>query len=125
MESHGIYSARYAGENATQLDKITKVLDMMEQFEDMEERKAQFVCVLTAVNVDTSEKIVARGECKGYVAKEHGKLGGLTYIPIFIPEGYDIPMSEMPEEAFEKMHNHRSIATKELIKKLKERNIIE
>lgn len=119
----GVYTARYAGKNATQLEKINKVLTNMKQYNKMEERTATFVCVLTIIIMKSNEKIVARGECKGKIAKEHGKLGGLTYGPIFIPEGFDKPMSEMKEETYASVHNHRDIAMKQLIKELKKRNI--
>ena len=120
----GVYSARYAGDHAPQIECINKILDKMKQYENMEERTCQFVCVLTAIILATGEKIVARGECKGSIANEHGKLGGLTYSPIFIPYGFTEPMSNMPKEKYEKQHNHRNMATKEIIKNLKERKIL-
>ncbi len=118
----GVYSARYAGENATQTQILTKVLNKMKNFQNEEERKCTFVCVLTAILQD-GEKIVARGECKGTVAKTMGKLGGLTYIPIFIPNGFDKPLSDLDEKTFESTHNHRDLAVKQLIEEFKKRNI--
>ena len=118
----GVYSARYAGENATQTQILTKVLNKMKSFQNEEERKCTFVCVLTAILQD-GEKIVARGECKGTVAKTMGKLGGLTYIPIFIPNGFDKPLSDLDEKTFEATHNHRDLAVKQLIEEFKKRNI--
>lgn len=120
----GIYTARYAGENPTQLENINKVLKNLKQYENMEDRTCKFICVLTAIVLDTGEKIVARGECKGKIAKKPGRLGSLTYSPIFIPEGFELPMSDMPEEKYEKMHNHRDIAMKILLKEFQKRNII-
>ena len=118
----GVYSARYAGENATQTQILTKVLNKMKNFQNEEERKCTFVCVLTAI-LQNGEKIVARGECKGTVAKTMGKLGGLTYIPIFIPNGFDKPLSDLDEKTFESTHNHRDLAVKQLIEEFKKRNI--
>lgn len=118
----GVFSARYAGENATQTQILTKVLNKMKNFQNEEERKCTFVCVLTAILQD-GEKIVARGECKGKVAKSMGKLGGLTYIPIFIPNGFDKPLSDLDEKTFEATHNHRDLAVKQLIEEFKKRNI--
>lgn len=118
----GVFSARYAGENATQTQILTKVLNKMKNFQNEEERKCTFVCVLTAILQD-GEKIVARGECKGKVAKSMGKLGGLTYIPIFIPNGFDKPLSDLDEKTFESTHNHRDLAVKQLIEEFKKRNI--
>lgn len=118
----GVYSARYAGENATQIQKIEKVLDKMKKFEESEDRKCTFVCVLTAILPD-GEKILARGESKGRIATKPGKLGGLTYIPIFIPEGFNIPLSDLDEKTYESTHNHRDLAVKQLLKEFKKRNL--
>ena len=65
------------------------------------------------------EKIVARGECKGTIAKAPGKLGGLTYGPLFIPDGFDKPMGDMDEEEYASVHNHRDLAMNELVTKFK------
>ena len=119
----GVYSARYAGENATQIQKINKVLDKMKDFQDKSDRTCTFVCVLTAILPD-GEKIVARGECKGIVATTPGKLGGLTYVPIFIPEGFDKPLSDLDEKTFEATHNHRDLAVKQLVKEFEKRGIV-
>ena len=117
----GVYTARYAGENPTQTENITKVLDNMKQYTNPEDRSCTFVCVLTAIIMESNEKIVARGECKGSIAMTPGRLGGLTYGPIFIPEGFSEPMSEMPEEKYEAVHNHRDIAMKKIMQELKKR----
>ena len=118
----GVYSARYAGENATQVQKLEKLLDKMKKYEKQEDRTCVFVCVLTAI-LPKGEKIVARGECKGTVAKTLGKLGGLTYVPIFIPEGFDKPLSDLDKKTYEATHNHRDIAVKKLIREFRLRNI--
>ena len=118
----GVYSARYAGENATQIEKLTKLLSERKEHKKEQHRTCTFVCVLTAILPD-GEKIVARGECKGTVAKTPGKLGGLTYVPIFIPEGFDKPLSDLDEKTFEATHNHRDLALKQLIKEFEKRGI--
>ncbi len=119
----GVYTARYAGENPTQLENISKVLENLKNYTKMEDRNATFVCVLTAIIIETGEKIVARGECKGSIAIKPGKLGGLTYGPIFIPEGFAEPMSEMEEKTYASVHNHRDIAMKKLIREFKKRGL--
>lgn len=118
----GVYSARYAGEGATQIQILEKVLNKMQSYEAKEDRSCTFICVLTAVLTD-GEVIAARGECKGTVAKKPGKLGGLTYIPIFIPDGFDKPLSDLDEKTYEATHNHRNLAVKELLKEFKKRNL--
>lgn len=120
----GVYTARYAGENPTQIQNIEKVLNNLKDYHEQKDRTATFVCVLTAIIVDTGEKIVARGECKGSIANQPGTLGGLTYGPIFIPEGFTLPMNDLEEEKYEKVHNHRDIAMKKIVSELEKRNII-
>ncbi len=91
----------------------------MKEFTNPEDRTCKFVCVLTAI-LPNGEKIVARGECQGTIAKEHGKLGGLTYGPVFIPVGFDKPMGDMDEDEYASVHNHRDLAMNELMQKFKE-----
>lgn len=115
----GVYTGRYAGENPTQIENLTKLLDNMKQYTDMNDRSCKFVCVLTAV-LPNGEKFVARGECKGTIALAPGKLGGLTYGPVFIPLGFDKPMGDMEDDEYASVHNHRDLAMEELVKKFKE-----
>lgn len=115
----GVYTGRYAGEHPTQIENITKLLNNMKKYTKMEDRKCKFVCVLTAI-MPSGEKIVARGECEGTIALNPGKLGGLTYGPIFVPFGFDKPMGDMEEEEYAEVHNHRDLAMNELMSKFKE-----
>lgn len=115
----GVYSARYAGDHAPQDITLNKLLNEMKEYTNMEDRGAEFVCVLTA-SLPNEEIIVSRGEIKGKVAINAGKLGGLTYEPVFIPDGFDKPMSEMSMEEFAKVKNHRDIAMINIFKKLQE-----
>lgn len=114
----GVYTGRYAGDHATQIENIDKLLGKMKDFEG-DQRKATFVCVLTMI-LENGEKIVARGECFGTIAKEHGVLGGLTYGPVFVPQGFDKPMNDLDEDEFASVHNHRDLAALEIMSKLKE-----
>lgn len=109
----GVYSARYAGEHATQEENLGKLLSNIEKTGD-KKRTAKFVCVLTSFLKD-GKKIVSRGECNGKIAKEVKKLGGLTYSPVFIPKGYEVPMAELSAEEYEKAHNHRDKAFSQLL----------
>jgi len=113
----GVHSARYAGENATQEECLKKLLLNIEKTGDTE-RKAKFICVLTSFLKDET-KIVSKGECKGTIAKQIKKLGGLTYSPVFIPDGYTVPMSELSAEEYEKAHNHRDKAFSQLLAQIK------
>lgn len=113
----GVYSARYAGEKSTQEECLKKLLKNIE-LTGSKDRKAKFVCVLTSF-LKNGEKIVSRGECYGTIAKEIKKLGGLTYSPVFIPNGFEVSMSELTAEEYEKAHNHRDKAFSSLIEQIK------
>lgn len=111
----GVYSARYAGEHASQEETLDKLLDEMKNIKN-ENRTAQFVCVLTAILKD-GQVIVARGETKGRIAKEKGPMGKLTYGPVFIPDEFGKVMNELgPDEL---KHTHREKALADLINQLK------
>ena len=110
----GVYSARYAGDHAPQEVTINKLLAELKDI-PMEKRTARFICVLTAI-LKNGEVVVARGETEGSIAEKPGKLGGLTYCPIFISNEYGKLMSELSED--ELKHTHREKALLDLISKL-------
>ena len=118
----GVYSARYTGSHsASQEEILNKLLENIEKTGD-KERMAKFVCVLTGFLKDGT-KIFSRGECQGRIALNIKKLGGLTYSPVFIPNGYDVPMSELSAVEYEKAHNHRALAFSQLLDEVKKHNI--
>ncbi len=119
----GIYTARYAGENPTQLENINKLLNNLKPYTNIEDRVCKLVCVLTAI-LPSGEIIVSRGESMGSIALEPGRLGGLTYSPVFIPKGFNKPMGEMEEKEYMEVSNHRDIAMHELMKKFMENGYI-
>lgn len=113
----GVYTGRYAGEHPTQMENLTKLLNNMKEYKTQEERAASFVCVLTAI-LPNAEKVVARGECRGSIALECGTLGGLTYGPVFVPNGFNKSMNDMNEEEYADVHNHRDIAMEAIFREL-------
>lgn len=110
----GVHSARYAGDHAPQQVTLDKLMNEMKNV-PKSKRTAQFICVLTAI-LPNEEVIVAKGITKGSIAEEIGTMGGLTFCPVFIPEGSDRVMNDMTDE--EKEQTHREKAFKELINKL-------
>ena len=77
----GVYSARYAGENATDKDRYTKLLKELENVEDGN-RKARFVCVIHYISADGVEKSF-RGECYGEIGRSPKGENGFGYDPVF------------------------------------------
>lgn len=78
----GIYSARYAGDNATDEEKISKLLTELEGVED-EKRTAHFACAICCILPDGS-KIEVEGRCQGKIAFEPCGDGGFGYDPVFM-----------------------------------------
>ena len=78
----GIYSARFAGEGASDDEKIAKLLDALENEED---RRAKFVSVIVVILPD-GKTFTARGEVMGKITREKHGCGGFGYDPIFLSD---------------------------------------
>lgn len=81
----GVYSARYAGENATDAQRIEKLLHNMKDI-PKEERTARFVSNVFCVFPDGREFSV-EGTCEGTIAFAPDGDGGFGYDPVFIAAG--------------------------------------
>ncbi|MCI8553696.1 MAG: XTP/dITP diphosphatase [Clostridiales bacterium] len=81
----GVYSARYAGEGASDADRICKLLTELEGVPE-ERRTARFVCAVCCVFPD-GRTVTARGECPGVIGAEPRGNDGFGYDPIFVVEG--------------------------------------
>jgi XTP/dITP diphosphohydrolase len=83
----GVYTARFAGENATYADNVAKMLaDLAEVPED--ERTARFRTVALVRYPDGSE-VMAEGVVEGRIATEARGDRGFGYDPLFIPDDGD------------------------------------
>jgi XTP/dITP diphosphohydrolase len=111
----GVYSARYAGENATDGDNNLKLLERLKLFP--EPHKAKFICA--AVYYFGADFIVAMGEIEGSIIKEPRGTNGFGYDPLFLPDGYDKTTAELPSEIKNKI-SHRFKAFVQLKKYLME-----
>lgn len=77
----GVYSSRFAGENATYTDNNRKLIEMMAEL-SREERRASFVCVV-AVAFRDGRCEYFRGEVSGYITAELQGMEGFGYDPVF------------------------------------------
>ncbi len=77
----GLYSARFAGEGATDAEKIEKLLSAMKDV-PAEKRTARFVSAICCVFPD-GNTLYARGECEGVIAFAPSGEGGFGYDPVF------------------------------------------
>ena len=78
----GVFSARYAGENATDAERIAKLLGEMANVADPD-RTARFVSAVCAAFPD-GDTVGVRGECLGHIGKTPRGTSGFGYDPVFI-----------------------------------------
>ena len=90
----GIYSARYAGDQADDKTNNIKLLEKLKKYP--EPHKAKFVCA--AVYFDGKETITARGEFTGRIIDEERGNNGFGYDPLFMPDSYSITSAELEPE---------------------------
>jgi XTP/dITP diphosphohydrolase len=114
----GIYSARYAGANATDRDKIDKLLRELERVRAIDDRRrARFRCVVALARnmilLGTFEGIV-----EGMIANDVRGDSGFGYDPIFIPEGFEQTFGELPREVKNTI-SHRAQAIRTLADRLR------
>jgi XTP/dITP diphosphohydrolase len=114
----GIYSARYAGANAMERDKIDKLLRELARVRATgDERRARFRCVVAlARNGDLLETF--EGIVEGRIADEARGDSGFGYDPIFIPEGFEQTFGELPTEVKNTI-SHRAKAIRALAVRLR------
>ena len=93
----GIFTARFAGENATDDENISKLLAELKGVSE-EGRGAQFVCVI-ALAVPGEDPKTFRGEVKGRILTEKHGENGFGYDPVFYLPQFDASMAEVPAEA--------------------------
>lgn len=106
----GIYSARYAG---SQDEKIQKLLSALKDVAESK-RTAKFVCAMVLLGQNGQVLFSDRGECFGRIALEPKGLNGFGYDPIFVIEGGDFTMAELPENVKNTI-SHRAIALQKVM----------
>ena len=109
----GVYSARYAGDSATDEENNNKLLFKLKSFS--EPHKAKFVCA--AVYYFGTDFKVSMGEIYGQIIMEPRGTNGFGYDPLFLPDGYDKTLAELPPEIKNKI-SHRFKAFNQLKKYL-------
>jgi XTP/dITP diphosphohydrolase len=90
----GVYSARYAGEGATDADRIEFLLRRLECVASAN-RNARFVCVAALADSASSLVNVEYGECAGQIINQPRGADGFGYDPIFIPQTFDKTFAEL------------------------------
>ena len=109
----GVRSARYAGVNASDTERIAKLLSRVANVgAKSDQRCARFRCVL-AVARDGQVLATFEGVVDGRITDRPRGLHGFGYDPIFIPEGFEETFAELPEEVKNNI-SHRAKAIRKL-----------
>jgi len=108
----GVYSARYAGPDATDEDNNRKLLAELSRKPD-KSRDAMFVCVI-ALAVPGEETRLVRGECHGRIVDQPRGAYGFGYDPLFFVPEEGKTMAELPPERKNEI-SHRARAIEKLL----------
>jgi XTP/dITP diphosphohydrolase len=114
----GVLSARFAGERATYVDNVMKLLDALSDLPEPDERKAQFRTIAMARFPDGRE-VIADGSVAGTIALGPRGDNGFGYDPVFVPdEGDGRTFAEM-SAAEKHAISHRGRAFRSLAQRLR------
>jgi XTP/dITP diphosphohydrolase len=116
----GIYSARYAGEGATDQANLRKMLDEMRNV-PAPQRTARYQCVIAfVVSATDPSPILASGTWEGILIGDPRGLGGFGYDPIFVPRGFERTAAEL-DPGEKNSLSHRGQALRALVAQLQNR----
>ncbi|MBO5930208.1 MAG: XTP/dITP diphosphatase [Clostridia bacterium] len=117
----GVYSARFAGENATDDDNVLKLLSLLQDIPE-QDRSARFACAMCLIFPD-GRKIESFGvSCEGYILNSKRGVNGFGYDPVFYSPVHKKTFSEISMEEKNKV-SHRKAALVALSEKLKGEHI--
>ncbi|GAA4704870.1 XTP/dITP diphosphatase [Brevibacillus fulvus] len=113
----GVYSARYAGEHATDEENWQKLLRELEKVPN-EKRTARFRCTLAFVQPG-QPPLLAEGKCEGVILREPAGTNGFGYDPVFFLPQRLCTMAQLPPEEKNRI-SHRAMALHNLLEKIRE-----
>lgn len=105
----GVHSARYAGEDATDMANNLRLLKAME---DVEDREASFVCII-AIAVPRGPALIYEGTCDGIITNGPAGIRGFGYDPLFYYPPFKRTFAQMASEEKNQV-SHRGKAMAEL-----------
>jgi XTP/dITP diphosphohydrolase len=106
----GVYSARFAGEGASDEANLERLLAALEGL-PIERRSARYRCVIVYVSrFDDPDPLIGEGAWEGHVISVRRGSGGFGYDPSFVPEGETRTAAEMPaEEKHQQSHRGKAL----------------
>lgn len=111
----GIYSARYAGCNATDQDRNAKLLDALKNV-PQDKRTARFVCA-AAIMLPSGRSLTVRGTCEGRITFEPAGCNGFGYDPLFYVPEFGLTIAQMDADTKNKI-SHRGKALRKMAEQL-------
>lgn len=116
----GIYSARYAGPNATSQDNIQKLMRELEHVPD-NLRSAAFHCVLVYLtHAEDPTPLICQGTWPGVILRTPRGEKGFGYDPVFFDPNLKYSAAELPQELKNKV-SHRGQALRLLMEHMPEK----
>ena len=112
----GLLSARYAGEGASDRDRVDYLLSRLKGV-PWEQRSACFRCIIAVATPD-GEVELCSGECRGMITFEPKGQQGFGYDPVFYLPELDKTMAELPPEMKNQI-SHRGQAARKVYQVLK------
>jgi len=106
----GVYSARYAGSNATDGDNRNRVTQKLHEI-GLERSSGRFTCVLCYI--DSHRTLLAEGHVNGIITAASAGAGGFGYDPMFVPDGYQESYGQLPQSVKDAT-SHRTQAVNSL-----------
>jgi len=108
----GVYSARFAGEDAGDAANVHKLLGALEGIPD-EERTARFQCVVALLrHPDDATPIICQGTWDGRIATMRSGSGGFGYDPVFYdPEAGECAAQMTPEKKNRLSHRGKALGS--------------
>ena len=104
----GVFSARYAGENASDAERRELLLSELARA-DEKDRRARFVSVVAIASPDGTILNLSEGISEGIITSVPRGTGGFGYDPVFVPDGYDQTFAELAESV-KNIISHRARA---------------
>lgn len=107
----GVYSARYAGKQASSLDNLELLL---KKLEGEQNRVAYFYCCLVYMRYHQDpDPVIAKGLWQGVITTQACGTGGFGYDPVFYVESHQCTAAELPSTV-KKSISHRGLAINNL-----------
>lgn len=105
----GVYSARFAGPNATDAENNAKLLQLLADVPE-ERRTARFRCAIAVASPD-GRVYIDEGACEGVIVREPRGQGGFGYDPLFFVPSLGRTFAELPAEEKDRIsHRGRALA---------------